>query len=134
MKGVPVSQPVSLSRRQSSTPAREGLPRVSISAAPPRQAFTSTPVADWDDEWRRQASCRDTDPALFFPVGSSGTALAEIDAAKAVCARCGVREACLDFAMQTNQEAGIWGGMSEDERRRLRRRWVAARRAKGATS
>jgi WhiB family redox-sensing transcriptional regulator len=49
--------------------------------------------------------------------------------ARQVCADCGVRKECLDFAMTTNQDCGVWGGTSEDERRDLRRRAAAARRA-----
>ena len=126
-----MSQPTSLRRGPESTPVPASLRRASISPPPPRQAFPSTRVFDWDDGWRREASCRETDPALFFPVGTTDRALAEIEAAKAVCAACRVRQACLDFAMETNQEAGIWGGRSEDERRRLRRRWTAGRGARG---
>jgi WhiB family redox-sensing transcriptional regulator len=59
---------------------------------------------------------------LFFPVGSSGPALAQIYEAKAVCARCPVREACLRFALDTGQNYGIWGGLTEDERHKLRRK------------
>lgn len=81
-----------------------------------------------DDRWRDQASCGSTDPVLFFPVGSTGDAVDLIRAAKAVCQGCPVRSACLNFALETNQEAGIWGGTSAEERRMLRRRWLAGRR------
>lgn len=84
---------------------------------------------DWDDSgWRDRAACRDTDPDLFFPVGTTGVAVEEIEAAKALCQSCPVCAQCLDFALEANQEAGIWGGTSEDERRRMRSAWVAARR------
>lgn len=84
---------------------------------------------DWDDdEWRERALCRDTEPDLFFPVGSTGTALEQIDAAKAVCTGCDVRTLCLEFALATNQESGVWGGTSEEERRKLRKAWLARRR------
>ncbi|MEO6122017.1 MAG: WhiB family transcriptional regulator [Acidimicrobiales bacterium] len=90
-------------------------------------ALTNT--TDWDRrEWRVEAACRDLDPDLFFPVGSTGAALDEIASATALCRSCPVREQCLDFAMKTNQESGIWGGTSEDERRGLRRVWLASRR------
>ena len=127
-----MSQPTSLRRNQESMPVAGRIPRPPTWGAAPRQAFPSGPVFDWDHQWRQRASCRDTDPALFFPVGTTASALAEIEAAKAVCAGCGVRQACLDFALRTNQDAGIWGGRSEDERRRLRRRWMAARTAGGS--
>ena len=73
-----------------------------------------------DVRWRQDAACRASSPDLFFPVGTVGPALTEIESAKAVCSGCGVREACLEFALITNQEFGVWGGTSEDERRRLR--------------
>jgi len=72
-------------------------------------------------EWVHRARCKDEDPELFFPVGTAAPALAQIDAAKAVCARCDVRAECLDWAMTTGQDAGVWGGLSEEERRALRR-------------
>ena len=53
-------------------------------------------------------------------MGSTGGATREIRAAKAVCDSCPVEAACLQFAMKTNQESGVWGGKSEEERRRLR--------------
>ena len=74
------------------------------------------------DEWRRTAACRDTDPDLFFPVGTTGYALVQIDRAKEVCGECPVKVDCLDYALETNQDSGIWGGTSEEERRTLRRR------------
>ncbi|MBN9608608.1 MAG: WhiB family transcriptional regulator [Actinobacteria bacterium 69-20] len=78
-------------------------------------------------DWRHRALCRDEDPELFFPIGNSGPALLQIEQAKAVCARCPVREQCLEFALATGQDAGVWGGLSEDERRSLKRRRARAR-------
>jgi WhiB family redox-sensing transcriptional regulator len=60
---------------------------------------------------------------MFFPVGASGPALDQISQAKAVCAGCPVADQCLQFAVTTNQEYGVWGGLDEDERRDVRRRW-----------
>lgn len=71
--------------------------------------------------WRDRAACRDEDPELFFPIGSTGVALEQVERAKAVCRRCEVSEQCLEWALETNQDAGVWGGLSEDERRSLRR-------------
>jgi WhiB family redox-sensing transcriptional regulator len=82
-------------------------------------------------EWVHRAKCRDVEPELFFPVGTTGPAAAQIDAAKAVCVRCTVRDECLEWALATGQDAGVWGGTSEEERRsirRARRREVAAAR------
>lgn len=81
----------------------------------------------FDSEWRAHAACADVDSRLFFPVGVTGPAAGQIAAAKAVCAGCPVRAACLEFAVVTNQEYGVWGGTSEEERRSLRRAWRARR-------
>jgi WhiB family transcriptional regulator, redox-sensing transcriptional regulator len=69
-----------------------------------------------------RGACRDEDPELFFPVGNTGPALLQIEDAKEVCRRCEVVDACLLWALETGQDAGVWGGMSEDERRSIRRR------------
>ena len=92
-------------------------------------ALTMTRTIEWDvEDWRGNASCRDTDPDLFFPVGTTGPALEQIAAAKAVCNACPAQAACLEFALATNQESGVWGGTSEEERRKLRKAWVARQR------
>ncbi|HLS48491.1 MAG TPA: WhiB family transcriptional regulator [Actinomycetaceae bacterium] len=80
-------------------------------------------------DWRHDAACLTEDPELFFPIGNTGPALAQIEQAKAVCQRCPVVETCLKWAMSNNQDAGVWGGLSEDERRALKRRTARARRA-----
>ncbi|MGH8896870.1 MAG: WhiB family transcriptional regulator [Egibacteraceae bacterium] len=72
-------------------------------------------------DWRDRAACLDEDPALFFPIGVTGPALDQTEQAKAVCRDCPVRAQCLDWALATGQDAGVWGGTSEDERRQLRR-------------
>lgn len=72
-------------------------------------------------DWRHRAACRDEDPELFFPVGNSGPALLQIAEAKAVCRRCPVNVECLEWALASGEDAGVWGGMSEDERRALKR-------------
>ncbi len=90
----------------------------------------SVKLATWDAEsWRAQARCRDVDPALFFPVGVTGDAEVQIRQAKRVCRECAVRLECLEFALRTNQEYGIWGGKDEEERRIIRRIRRAQRRA-----
>ncbi|MFD5426377.1 WhiB family transcriptional regulator [Streptomyces sp. NPDC127084] len=73
-------------------------------------------------DWRRNAVCRDEDPELFFPVGDAGLALLQAEEAKAVCRRCPVMGQCLTWALETSQAHGVWGGLSEDERRRIKRR------------
>ena len=92
-------------------------------------ALTWSRSFEWDTEdWRAKASCRSIDPDLFFPVGTTGMALSQIDQAKAVCRGCVSRQPCLEFALATNQESGIWGGTAEDERRKLRKAWLARQR------
>lgn len=85
-------------------------------------SITAVP-ARWGapDDWRPRALCRDSDTNVFFPVGVTGEAIDLIDAAKAVCAACPVRAECLEFALVTNQQYGVWGGASEEERLALRR-------------
>ena len=78
-------------------------------------------------EWRLDAACRDLDTAIFFP-GSDE----EVATAKAVCASCPVREACLQFALITRQDDGVWGGLDENERKRVRRRRQEAARKTAA--
>jgi WhiB family redox-sensing transcriptional regulator len=80
-------------------------------------------------DWRHHAACRDEDPELFFPIGTSGPALLQVEQAKEVCRRCAVSDECLRWAVDTGQDAGVWGGMSEEERRAFRRRSVPARPA-----
>ena len=85
-------------------------------------ALTWIRTHDWDtDAWRNRAACRDTSPELFFPIGTTGVALDQIDSAKRVCTGCPVAAECLEFALATNQEAGVWGGLTEEERRRVRK-------------
>ena len=80
------------------------------------------------DNWRMDAACREEDPDLFFPIGSTGPALVQTADAKAVCANCPVREPCLRWALENGQDSGVWGGLGVDERRALKRR--ARRRAR----
>jgi WhiB family redox-sensing transcriptional regulator len=85
--------------------------------------------ATWDAEaWRVDSACRDVDPRIFFPVGTSGLAAEVANEAKAVCAVCPVAQECLIFAVTTNQEYGVWGGLDEEERREVRRQWRRASR------
>jgi WhiB family redox-sensing transcriptional regulator len=92
-------------------------------------ALTWSRSIDWDvGDWRDNAACRDTDPELFFPIGTTGPAVEQIESAKIVCFQCDAQPACLEFALATNQESGIWGGTSEEERRKLRKAWLAKQR------
>jgi WhiB family redox-sensing transcriptional regulator len=91
-------------------------------------------VSSWDQRgvvsdlhWQHQGACRDCAPELFFPIGSKAAdAVADIEAAKAICATCSVQPECLRYALQTRQEFGIWGGTTEDERRGLLKAMRAA--------
>ncbi|MGA1075386.1 MAG: WhiB family transcriptional regulator [Ilumatobacteraceae bacterium] len=92
--------------------------------------FASTlALAAADDDWRDRALCSGTDPELFFPVGTTGNSVLSIDREKQVCSQCNVTSECLEFALETNQDSGIWGGLSEEERRQIRRQRAAAARA-----
>ena len=71
--------------------------------------------------WRELAACATSDSELFFPIGSSGPALTQVEQARQVCATCPVRTDCLDWALRAGVEHGVWGGLSEEERRALRR-------------
>lgn len=82
----------------------------------------SSKLATWNyEDWRSAARCAAYDSSLFFPVGVTGDAEIQIRNAKAVCGVCPVEDQCLEFAVRTNQEYGIWGGKDEDERRAIRR-------------
>ena len=70
-----------------------------------------------DRDWRLLTPCRHADPELFFPVSASGPSLNQVTQAKVICAGCSVRRQCLAFALDTRQDHGVWGGMSEQERR-----------------
>lgn len=84
-------------------------------------------------DWRTTAACRDKDPELFFPIGSASTAVQQLEEAKAVCRSCNVASECLKCALETNQDYGVWGGLSEDERRTLKRRALRALRSHEAS-
>lgn len=80
-------------------------------------AFTSSVGQDHSDPtWRLSALCAQTDPELFFPEKGGSTRQA-----KAVCSRCEVRTACLDYALTTGQRDGVWGGLSTRQRQLLHR-------------
>jgi WhiB family transcriptional regulator, redox-sensing transcriptional regulator len=67
--------------------------------------------------WWERAACRSVDPELFFPVSEIGPAGRQVARAKAVCAGCGVSALCLEYALSTRQVHGVWGGLTEAERR-----------------
>ena len=69
--------------------------------------------------WQERALCAQTDPEAFFPEKGGSTR-----EAKRVCLTCDVRGDCLEYALQNDERFGIWGGMSERERRKLKKRAV----------
>jgi WhiB family transcriptional regulator, redox-sensing transcriptional regulator len=77
--------------------------------------------------WRDRAACLNEDPELFFPIGNTGAALNQIAEAQVICHRCAVVEPCLKWAIEFRQDAGVWGGLSDDQRRALKRRTARAR-------
>ena len=64
--------------------------------------------------WRQHAACRGADPDIFYPSSDE-----EAEEAKAICATCPVRQACLEHALANRERDGVWGGATERERRRL---------------
>ena len=77
-----------------------------------------------DRAWQDQANCLGVDPDLFFPERGASTR-----EAKEVCRGCEVRQQCLEYALANGEKFGIWGGLSERERRRLRRQRAQAHRS-----
>ncbi|HUF84222.1 MAG TPA: WhiB family transcriptional regulator [Acidimicrobiia bacterium] len=69
--------------------------------------------------WREFARCRGVDPEVFYPVSDDDD---DAEEAKSICADCPVREPCLEFALSTREKNGVWGGLTERERRRVLRR------------
>ncbi|MEO6794913.1 MAG: WhiB family transcriptional regulator [Mycobacterium sp.] len=74
------------------------------------------PDSATNEEWQERALCAQTDPEAFFPEKGGSTR-----EAKKICQRCSVRSECLDYALAHDERFGIWGGLSERERRRLKR-------------
>jgi WhiB family transcriptional regulator, redox-sensing transcriptional regulator len=67
--------------------------------------------------WRDNVACREADPELFFPIGTTGAALRQIDEAKRICRICPAQIQCLAWALENRVTDGVWGGTTEDERR-----------------
>jgi WhiB family redox-sensing transcriptional regulator len=85
-------------------------------------------IANTEDRgWQSRANCMGVDPDLFFPERGASTR-----EAKEVCRGCVVRQDCLEYALENGEKFGIWGGMSERERRRLRRARAIERRAQAS--
>ncbi len=91
-------------------------------SVPPAKPFLSL-VAGFDemfeeieDQWQERALCAQTDPEAFFPEKGGSTR-----EAKRICLGCEVKDECLEYALANDERFGIWGGLSERERRRLKR-------------
>lgn len=83
----------------------------------------STALATWNHaDWRLQAECRSLDTAIFFPDQDGPQFADNVADAKSICAVCPVANQCLEFAIRTRQDDGIWGGATPEERRSVRRR------------
>ena len=82
--------------------------------------FFKRDISQIEAAWRAESACRGTDPELFYP--EHGASNKE---AKDVCRGCPVRADCLEYALTNNEKFGIWGGLTERERRRLYRRTMA---------
>ena len=95
-------------------------------------ALTPRLVGGMDVEvraWQSRANCMGVDPELFFPERGASTR-----EAKEVCRGCVVRSDCLEYALANGEKFGIWGGLSERERRKVRRSRALARRTGAATA
>lgn len=96
-------------------------------------ALTWIRTHDWDtDSWREESLCQSSNIDVFFPVGTTGPAIDLIEAAKTICDACPVARECLEFALETGQEAGVWGGLTEDERRAIRKQRLSEIRTDAA--
>jgi len=93
-----------------------------VTASRPRHRTLAAP-ARFAARWRELAACRGADLNLFFPERGESAG-----AARQVCAACPVRQACLDYAISNRIVHGVWGGLTERERRALRSGWVRASR------
>lgn len=90
----------------------QGRPQLSLVV----DGFEELYEAAEDDQWQERALCAQTDPEAFFPEKGGSTR-----EAKRICLGCEVRDECLDYALAHDERFGIWGGLSERERRRLKR-------------
>lgn len=94
----------------------------------------ATKNASQDDSWRDHGPCLQEDPDLFFPVGTGPDAKKQTREAKAVCGTCPVTAQCLQWALDTQQDTGVWGGLSEKERRRFHHRRSTGNRPSGVSA
>jgi WhiB family redox-sensing transcriptional regulator len=117
-KQLPVAEAKALVAEALPTPEPRPMNRVEQAIA--RNRTAPPVVADLlgnAPEWQERALCSQTDPEAFFPEKGGST-----QDAKRICARCEVRSDCLEYALVHHETFGIWGGLSERERRKLKRR------------
>jgi WhiB family redox-sensing transcriptional regulator len=98
-------------------------------------------MIEYVSDWRAASACRTADPDLFFPVAAGAAASPQVSLALRICDDCPVKRECLDFAMRTREQAGIWGGTTPEERIRVlrarhrrpaRRAWGQAQEARAS--
>lgn len=89
-----------------------------------RRPVSLTP--DLITDWKTRAACAGYPNSLFFPAPEAQEKA--IQRAKGICSVCPVIHFCLEYALESNQRSGIWGGTTEAERRSLRRKWLERRR------
>jgi WhiB family redox-sensing transcriptional regulator len=82
----------------------------------------------YSTEWHRSGACATADPDLFYPIATPIIAAGQTSEARRICAVCQVRRQCLDYAMETREAHGIWGGTTPEERSRARRKEANAQR------
>ena len=100
-------------------PAQNGtIGRPQLSVVPDQPNILDEPAID-DEQWQERALCAQTDPEAFFPEKGGSTR-----DAKRICTSCDVKSQCLEYALANDERFGIWGGLSERERRKLRKRAV----------
>jgi WhiB family redox-sensing transcriptional regulator len=90
--------------------------RPQLSLVPERPDRIEVAPATTDEQWQERGLCAQTDPEAFFPEKGGSTR-----EAKRICMGCEVRDRCLEYALAHDERFGIWGGLSERERRRLKR-------------
>ena len=93
--------------------------RPQLSLVPEFDSFGDDSELSEEDQWQERALCAQTDPEAFFPEKGGSTR-----EAKKVCLTCEVRDDCLEYALMNDERFGIWGGLSERERRKLKKRAV----------
>jgi WhiB family redox-sensing transcriptional regulator len=120
LRGVTGSTPTTFDSAVTAVPMPTAHTRPHLSVVPDAPApYDPEPLPDEEipaDQWQDKALCAQTDPEAFFPEKGGSTR-----EAKKICLGCEVRHECLEYALAHDERFGIWGGLSERERRRLKR-------------